>query len=57
MLLTIYNGPIWDWQRSKPYKVAGNWFLDFLFIFLLMTLKILLVSMGFSYYIYPFEYF
>lgn len=56
MLLTTSNSPTWDWQRSKPYRVADNWFLDFLFILLLMTLKILSVSMGFSYYIYAFEY-
>lgn len=56
MLLTTPNGLTCDWQRSKPYRVANNWFLDFLFILLLMTLKILSVSMGFSYYIYAFEY-
>lgn len=50
MLLTTPNGLTCDWQRSKLYRVAKNWFLDFLFILLLMTLKILSVSMGFSYF-------
>lgn len=50
MLLTTPNGLTCDGQRSKPYREANNWFLDFLFILLLMTLKILSVPMGFSYF-------